>query len=310
LVVVGYYLAARGGTSIMAMPAQIHTLSESDSAAVAHFLADEQRKSSRPVLSEYKATRAGTSAVHEWAAIDGGRWVAYIQAAEHAHGAYDIEIVARGGYEDAVSKAIAGVCESLAGSTQVWAWTPELISIVEGVGGVRERTLLQMQVDLPLARQFAIPARFEVRPFRVEKHAESLREVNNRSFAGHREAGDISATELGMRFAMPWFREDDVVVAWQGDRLAGFCWTKHEIEGVGEVYVIGVDPDFAGSGLGRGLVSAGLQLQHDRYLVTTGSLWTDAANRRAVGLYESMGFEVVFENHAYRCPARDSSSAG
>lgn len=301
-------MAALCATSIITMSVQIHALSEPDCAAVAQFLADEQRKNERPVLSEHKATRAGTSAVREWAVLDDGVWVAYIQAAEHAHDAHDVEIVARSGHGDAVSKAIGVVCESLAGSTQLWAWTPELISIVEGVGGVLERTLFQMQVDLPLHRQFAIPPQFEVRAFRVEQHAEHLRLVNNRAFAGHREAGEVSVKELNMRFAMPWFREDDVVAAWLGDRLAGFCWTKHELEDVGEIYVIGVDPDFAGSGLGRGLVSTGLQRQYDRYRVTTGSLWADGVNRRAVGLYESMGFEIVFQNRAYRCP--DAGSLG
>ena len=45
-------------------------------------------------------------------------------------------------------------------------------------------------------------------------------------------------------------------------RLAGFCWTKvHDDEEppLGEIYVIAVDPDFVGRGLGRALTVAGLR---------------------------------------------------
>jgi mycothiol synthase len=77
-------------------------------------------------------------------------------------------------------------------------------------------------------------------------------------------------------------------------RLAGFCWTKiHEttIPRLGEIYVIATDPDFAGRGLGRGLVLAGLDYLASKG-ITVGTLYTEADNKPAVKLYVDLSFVV------------------
>ena len=57
------------------------------------------------------------------------------------------------------------------------------------------------------------------------------------------------------------------------------------------LYVIATDPDFEGRGLGRRLTLAGLDWLAGRGLAT-GMLYVDAANTRAVRLYEDLGFTV------------------
>jgi mycothiol synthase len=58
---------------------------------------------------------------------------------------------------------------------------------------------------------------------------------------------------------------------------------------LGEIYVIAVDPDFHGLGLGRALTVAGLTSLSDRG-IGTGMLYVDDDNTPAVQLYRSLGF--------------------
>ena len=77
--------------------------------------------------------------------------------------------------------------------------------------------------------------------------------------------------------------------------MVGFCWTKlHEDTHplVGEIYVIGVDPDHAGRGLGRELTLAGLDHLHRVRGAEVGMLYVEHDNEPARRLYESLGFEV------------------
>lgn len=72
-----------------------------------------------------------------------------------------------------------------------------------------------------------------------------------------------------------------------------FNWKPPTVDGpnrgVGEVYVLGVDPEARGLGLGAVLLTAGL-----RYIASHGCaramLYLDAENRVAAGLYRTFGF--------------------
>jgi mycothiol synthase len=300
--------AERSTANIRPMLPRIKKLSASDHEAVIRFLTLVQLDHARAVLSEHKSMRVGTNSVTEWIVEADGEWVAYFQAAEHGPAVFDVEIVVLAGREGVIPEAVHEVCAELGGSIQVWAWTPELMLALEEAGAEVERALLEMRVPLPLVQTYPVPEDFVLREFRVSEHSEDLRTLINRAFAGHREAGGMTREGLALRFDLPWFSEQDVLAAWSGGRLAGVCWTKHPRPGIGEIYIIGVDPDFTGSGLGRALVSEGLRHQYDRYHVTSGSLWTEEANTRAVGMYRSMGFTIAFENYAYGIPTAGSSS--
>lgn len=162
----------------------------------------------------------------------------------------------------------------------------------------------QMRVPLPLAEAPKWPAAIEVRAFVPgEDDADWLR-VNNRAFAGHPDQGGWSEASLEKRMAEPWFDPTGFLLAFAGASLAGFCWTKvHEADGddprFGEIYVIGVDPDHQGTGLGRALTAAGLEYLAQVRDCPMGLLYVDSANPEALGLYRALGFQVHRADRAY-----------
>jgi mycothiol synthase len=130
-----------------------------------------------------------------------------------------------------------------------------------------------------------------LRPFRVGRDEAEWLRVNRAAFATHPEQGRWSAADLAARLQEKWFDPDGLLVAEDESGLLGFHWTKVE-NGIGEVYVLGVDPRAQGTGLGRTLTLAGLA-----HLAAHGiqqvDLYADESNVKAVKLYRSQGFDIV-----------------
>ena len=83
--------------------------------------------------------------------------------------------------------------------------------------------------------------------------------------------------------------------------LVAFCWTKIDRESdpkVGEIYVIAVDPQFHGQGLGRSLTVAGLNSLTTAG-ATTGMLFVDKDNIAAIATYTKLGFTVRHQEQAF-----------
>ncbi|MDF2731944.1 MAG: mshD, partial [Desertimonas sp.] len=103
---------------------------------------------------------------------------------------------------------------------------------------------------------------------------------------------------LRQRMRQPWFDADDLRLHERGGRLAAFCWTKRHDPDHGEIYVIGVDPDFQGLGLGTQLTLAGLD-----HLAAAGMtealLYVAAENTAARAMYDRLGFVVDRIDRAY-----------
>lgn len=190
---------------------------------------------------------------------------------------------------------------------QLWvlAADPADDRVAAGAGLAPERELWQMRVALPLAEEPRWPGGVRVGSFRPGVDEAAWLVANNRTFAADPDQGGWTDTELRRREDEPWFDPAGFLVARDDHGIAGFCWTKihpaappGEPDPLGEIYVIGVDPDRRGIGLGRALTVGGLASLHGRG-TPVGMLYVDASNGPAVGLYRALGFTVSRVDRAY-----------
>ncbi|GAA2086328.1 mycothiol synthase [Actinomadura alba] len=183
--------------------------------------------------------------------------------------------------------------EAAKGSLRVWAHSesPAAAALARSLGFERVRALWKMRRPLadPLPEP-VVPDGVRIRTFAVGHDEAAWLELNRRAFADHPEQGSLTMDDLARREDEPWFDPAGFFLAERDGALTGFHWTKVHDTGTGEVYVLGVAPDAQGTGLGRALTLVGL-----RHLRSAGlshvMLYVDEANRGAVRLYESLGFD-------------------
>ena len=238
---------------------------------------------------------------------DGGDLVGYAQLSR-GHETWGLEVVVRPDHrkpddEVGVSLLAAAVEEvGREGGGHLHLWVPKPTAhsdqMAETCGLRRGRDLYQMRLALPApGDRRAVPTR----PFRPGVDEEWWLTVNNRAFASHPEQGGWTLDTITEREAEAWFDPAGLLLHERDGRLAASCWTKvhrNTEPPLGEIYVISVDPDFQGLGLGRDLVLAGLDHLAEQGL-TMGMLYVDADNTAAVHLYRSLGFEVDHTDRAY-----------
>lgn len=167
------------------------------------------------------------------------------------------------------------------------------------------RSLHQMRCVLPTT-----PSTLTTRAFERGVDEELLRGVNNRAFVGHPDQGNLSAEDLERKLSEPWNRPGSIRLYEQDGAIAGFCWTKiHDAEGLGEIYAIGVDPDFHGHGLGVPMTAAGLDWLNAQGL-QTGMLYVEGDNEPAIRTYQKLGFEIARTDMAWEraVDANDASA--
>ena len=186
-------------------------------------------------------------------------------------------------------------------STDVELWAkparPWHAQVAERLALVELRALHQMRCSLPVSAD-PLPTRAY-----TPDDFDALLAVNNRAFSGHPDQGDRSAASFRETMAEPWFRMDGVRLHERENRLAGFCWTKIHASppaatALGEIYVIGVDPDFHGQGLGVPMTASGLAWLAEQGL-EVGMLYVESDNVPAIRTYERLGFEVLRTDRAW-----------
>jgi len=159
------------------------------------------------------------------------------------------------------------------------------------------RTLQLFEVDLPVP-VVAVPEGATLRNFEPGLDEDRWLAQNNAAFADHPEQGAWREADLAERTREPWFDPSGFLLLEIDGTLTASCWTKvHELhpDRFGEIYVISVDPRFQGRGLGRVMVTQGLEVLR-RKGVTEATLFVDRSNAGARALYASLGFTLVRED--------------
>ncbi|MGH8937246.1 MAG: mycothiol synthase [Acidimicrobiia bacterium] len=200
--------------------------------------------------------------------------------------------------ERVVSAARDAAADEAPGEVHLWAYHPGIAETLRRLGFRQERELRQLRKTLPAGEEPAYPPGVAVRAFRVGGDEQAWLEVNNAAFAGHPENGSWDLETLRLRQRQDWFDPQGFLMAWQGDELVGFCWTKLHPGSVGEIYVIAVAPSHQGAGLGKALALDGLRHLSEERAARSAMLYVDASNQAARRLYEHLGFHL---DHVDQC---------
>jgi mycothiol synthase len=211
-----------------------------------------------------------------------------------------------------LGRALTGELAVAAGGHGLRLWAhgdlPAAAALARAAGFERFRALWQMRRSLgePLTQPLegpALPAGRALRTFVPGQDEDEWLKLNGRAFAKHPEQGGWTRHDLDLREREPWFDPAGFFIAERDGRMTGFHWTKVHDPDMGEVYVVGVDPDEQGSGLGRALTLAGLR--HLRDLgVGQAMLYVDEDNVPAIRMYEGLGFTRATVDAMYRRAAQ------
>jgi mycothiol synthase len=220
---------------------------------------------------------------------------------------------------------------------------PEADAVAAASGFAIDRDLLQMRRDLPAERRSAVETRAFVpgqdesawlavnnRAFagHAEQSGWTLDTVRQRMEQPWFDPGGLRLHERDGRLAaFCWTKIHDSPVPVGGEPPgeptpcdSAFVSTaepaeqaKRDLDAasgrtvplkpIGEIYVIGVDPDFQGLGLGRELTLAGLDHMVDAG-IHDAMLYVDGGNEAATTLYRRLGFQVRRTDRAFRRASR------
>lgn len=187
-----------------------------------------------------------------------------------------------------------GTGEGTAGeSLRIWSHGehPGALRLAQRYGLARVRELWRMgralASELP---EPALPRGVTIRAFQPGTDEEAVVRINRRAFSWHPEQGAMTGHDLRAKEREEWFDPAGFLLAVDpADRVLGFHWTKVHPDGTGEVYVVGVDPDTHGIGLGTALTLAGLW-----HLRGVGCaeviLYVEADNAAAIKVYQRLEF--------------------
>jgi len=168
------------------------------------------------------------------------------------------------------------------------------IAVLSMLGFKCIRRFLEFKLDMyKLPGQEANQAAQECGHLRHGEEAK-LTQIQNQCFAGTWGYNPNTVATITYRTHLSHFSPEDVVLTGEGDEVTGYCWIEvigGEDKQEGRVYMLGVDPDYRGKGIGKRLLLAGLARLRSKG-VRVAVLTVDSENEVACALYWSVGFEL------------------
>jgi mycothiol synthase len=176
-----------------------------------------------------------------------------------------------------------------------------------------ERLWSNLLMSKPLGEIQPVTSKYPIRTFIPDFDNQEFLSLNNKVFANYPDQGGWSEDDLKVRLNESWFDEKGFFIAEDKSELIGFCWTKihgahthshngeddHGHEALGEIYVLAVNPDYKGQGVGRDLTITGLNYLKYQGLNNV-MLYVGVENKPAFNLYKSLGFNEFGSDVMYR----------
>ena len=177
-----------------------------------------------------------------------------------------------------------------------------------------ERLWSNLLMSKSLGEIQPVTSKYPIRTFIPSLDNQAFLELNNKVFADYPDQGGWSEDDLKVRVNESWFDDKGFFVAEDKGELIGFCWTKihgahthshtggdddHGHEALGEIYVLAVNPDYKGQGVGRDLTITGLNYLKYQGLNNV-MLYVGVENKPAFNLYKSLGFNEFGSDVMYR----------
>lgn len=194
-----------------------------------------------------------------------------------------------------LGRALLDAAHGVAGDREFAVWAhgdlpaAKALSMNAGLRPARELWLMRLELAArPQVERRRLPDGVTVRPFVVDQDEEAWLKVNARAFADHPEQGRITLADVRARQNEPWFDPENFLLAERDGQLLASMWLK-VAGGEGEIYVLGVDPEAQGLGLGTELTALALE-RFEELGLGVAILYTSAANLAAVRTYAKFGF--------------------
>jgi mycothiol synthase len=158
------------------------------------------------------------------------------------------------------------------------------------------RRFLELRLDTAgISWQDIDPAALGCRPL-GHGEGDKLTQIQNRCFAGSWGYNPNTVEEIIYRINLGGCSPEDILLAYEGDKAIGYCWTEvisggEATERKGRISMLGTEPDHRGKGVGKRVLTAGLARLNSKGARVI-EVTADSENEAALALYHSAGFEV------------------